>query len=77
MKQNFKMDIKVDCVAGLEERNRELKDNQYWQYIGGRVRAKRKEIPGKPEDKIFRAKNPEIGVLESYEGSSRTSRSPG
>ena len=63
------MDIKVDCVAGLEERNRELKDNQYWQYIRGRVRAKRKEIPGKPEDKIFRAKNPEIGVLESYEGS--------
>ena len=29
----------------------------------------RKNIPDKPEDKVFKAKNPEIGVLENYEGS--------
>ena len=40
----------------------------YNQYIQQRVEAGGKKIPAKIPEKIFRAKNPELGKLKSYKG---------
>ena len=46
----------------------EMEEDQFKQYIEARARARRRSNPPKPADKVFRPKNPELEVLESYEG---------
>ena len=55
-------------ITGHRERCDRVVEEEYNKYIQARVRAKRREIPPKPADKPFKQKNPELGILNSYEG---------